>query len=105
MKKESQTILLNALLPQLRDRKFLLENSRSTCFDAKRRWCAMTDRLVKSTRSGVLKDRYRANKFEDSSDYHEWKARFDKHEAEFSAFWYAMVDAGIEIPDDWNERK
>jgi len=105
MKTETQSLLLEVLLPRLRRLKFDVEQTKSNYWDVKRRWQRTIDHGIKSTRSLAKKMELRDKKFEDDTTYVDWKVRFDKSEAEFSEFWNALIDAGFEIPADWNERK
>lgn len=105
VKIESQVLLLTVLLPHLRGLKFRAENSKSNYWSVKRRWDDGITRSFKTTHSIEKRRSLRALKFEDSSDFKDWKKGLDEDEAAYSAFWDAMIDAGVEIPSDWNERK
>ena len=105
MKTETQSLLLEVLLPRLRHLKFNVEQSRSNYWDTKRRWQGALDREFKATRSAAKRAELRAEKFEESFPFRQWKETMDTREATFSAFWDALIDAGFEIPADWNERK
>lgn len=105
MKTETQSLLLEVLLPRLRHLKFNVEHDRANRWDIKRRWQGAIDRGIKATRSIAKRTELRAEKFEESRHFRQWKDAMDKSEAEFSAFWDALIDAKFDIPADWNERK
>lgn len=105
MKTETQSLLLEVLLPRLRHLKFNVEQDRANRWDVKRRWQGARDREIKATRSIAKRTALHAEKFEESRHFQQWKDTMDKSEAEFSAFWDALIDAGFDIPADWNERK